>query len=263
MYTTTEEQQRLVLENKGLVGHVMKKCKIAPSDYDDVYSIGTIGLIKAAISYDESKNAKFATYACKCITNEIYMYYRKNKKYEYTISFEEPIQGKEDENITIKDMLEDPGESVQDRISKDSDFIYVLNIILNLLNIKECIIFLYYMSEIKEDDIAKITNYSQSYVSRLIKRARNKIKEYYHNEEFKGYMGNKKIFKQNDWYILIFKLEDIEKLNEIYEIVLKKYNEDRKCVEPILKKGQVVIKIPIELQTFAYIASILQEIENV
>lgn len=73
------EVQEKVLKNQRLVHHILKKKKINPSDYDDLLQIGMMGLTKAAMTFDETKEIKFSTYAGRCIENEINMHFRKNR----------------------------------------------------------------------------------------------------------------------------------------------------------------------------------------
>ena len=103
-----EEAKKLLIEhNLRLVAHIIKKYYSNSSEQDDLVSIGTIGLIKAVSSFNYEKGTKFATYAARCIENEILMYFRAQKKYASQISLAEPIEvDKEGNPLTILDVMQ-------------------------------------------------------------------------------------------------------------------------------------------------------------
>ena len=99
-------RNRLIEHNLRLVAHVVKKYYAAREDQDDLISIGTIGLIKAVSTFDAGKNARLATYACRCIENEILMYFRAQRKQSQEVSLSEPIDSDSDGNaISLMDVI--------------------------------------------------------------------------------------------------------------------------------------------------------------
>lgn len=101
-------RDEIIRHNLRLVAHIVKKYYAAPGDQEDLISIGTIGLIKAVNSFDSQKQARFSTYASKCIENEIRMQFRKTKKNPGTVSMQEPIEaGHDGSALTIIDVLPD------------------------------------------------------------------------------------------------------------------------------------------------------------
>ncbi len=99
-------RNRLIAHNLRLVAHVVKKYYAAREDQDDLISIGTIGLIKAVGTFDAGKNARLATYACRCIENEILMYFRTQRKQSQEVSLSEPIDSDSDGNaISLMDVI--------------------------------------------------------------------------------------------------------------------------------------------------------------
>ena len=99
-------RNRLIEHNLRLVAHVVKKYYAAREDQDDLISIGTIGLIKAVGTFDAGKNARLATYACRCIENEILMYFRAQRKQSQEVSLSEPIDSDSDGNaISLMDVI--------------------------------------------------------------------------------------------------------------------------------------------------------------
>ena len=96
-------RDRIIRHNLRLVAHVVKKYYSLPGDAEDLISIGTIGLIKAVNSFDNTKQARFSTYASRCIDNEVRMSFRKQKKAPATVSMNEPIEaGKDGSALTVR-----------------------------------------------------------------------------------------------------------------------------------------------------------------
>lgn len=171
----------LVEHNLRLVAHIIKKYSTNPNDQDDLISIGTIGLIKAVNTFDGSKGTKFATYASKCIDNEILMYFRSQKKSAQDISINEPIDSDSEGNpLTLMDIV-----SIEDTIADDiNDKIEITKLYeyieaLNNEREKEIIIMrygLYGTVPMTQKQIAKKLDISRSYVSRIEKRVLEKLR---------------------------------------------------------------------------------------
>ena len=99
-------RNKLIEHNLRLVAHIVKKYYASREDQDDLVSIGTIGLIKAVSTFQPGKNARLATYACRCIENELLMYFRSTKKSSQDISLSEPIDNDSDGNaISLLDVI--------------------------------------------------------------------------------------------------------------------------------------------------------------
>ena len=113
-----EEARRILIErNLRLVAHIVKKYNTSGKDMDDLISIGTIGLIKAISTYDSNKGTRLATYASRCIDNEILMTIRSNKKINLEYSLQEPIgRDKEGNEINLLDILGTDGEEVLNEV---------------------------------------------------------------------------------------------------------------------------------------------------
>ncbi len=171
---------KLIEHNLRLVAHIVKKFDNKNTDTDDLISIGTIGLIKGIDTYKKTPTVKITTYAARCIQNEILMYYRSNKKNQYTISLNDSIgYDKEGNEINLVDMLEDKNEDILDTI-QIKDNINLLNKYMKKLNKreKEIIIKRYGLNnekELTQKEIADYLGISRSYVSRIEKRALTKI----------------------------------------------------------------------------------------
>ncbi|WP_070120755.1 RNA polymerase sporulation sigma factor SigK [Bacillus marinisedimentorum] len=175
-----EARNRLIEHNLRLVAHIVKKFENTGEDQEDLISIGTIGLIKAIESYSQGKGTKLATYAARCIENEILMHLRALKKTKKDISLHDPIgQDKEGNQISLIDVLkadtEDLIETIQlsMELRKIYDFIHILDD-----REKEVIIGRFGLDLKKEKtqrEIARELGISRSYVSRIEKRALMKL----------------------------------------------------------------------------------------
>ena len=187
-----DARSKLIEHNLRLVAHIVKKFDSKSNDTDDLISIGTIGLIKGIDTYKKNPKVKITTYAARCIQNEILMYYRSNKKNQYTISLNDSIgYDKEGNEINLGDLIEDKSEDILDTIEV-KDNIGLLKKYIKLLNKKEkdIIIKRYGLNnekDLTQKEIADKLGISRSYVSRIEKRAITKI--------LREFIKNKKISK--------------------------------------------------------------------
>ncbi|MBE6899241.1 MAG: sigma-70 family RNA polymerase sigma factor [Ruminococcaceae bacterium] len=169
-------RHKLIEHNLRLVAHIIKKYYSNSSEQDDLVSIGTIGLIKAVSSFNYEKGTKFATYAARCIENEILMYFRNKKKFAQDVSFSDPIDTDKDGNaLSVIDTLADE-RSVNEDIENKLLFENLYKIIdSELLPREKEIIYLRYGLKGKkaytQREIAKNLGISRSYVSRIEKKA--------------------------------------------------------------------------------------------
>lgn len=168
-------RDKLVTHNLRLVAHVIKKYYAAYSDQDDLISIGTIGLIKGINSFDPDKGTKLATYAARCIENEILMYFRSQKNKQQYVLLGEPIDMDSEGNpLTIMDVIcdeSDMAEDVELKI-KAEQALYLVNQIKDERE-KEIIILRYGLNNQKpltQREVAKLLGISRSYVSRIEKK---------------------------------------------------------------------------------------------
>lgn len=168
-------KQELISHNLRLVAHIIKKYYSNYSDQDDLISIGTIGLIKGINSFKAERGTKLATYAARCIENEILMYFRSLKKTQQEISFSEPIDTDNEGNpLTLMDII-----CIDDTIIEDIDFSDKYKIALNYIKSiknkrdKKIITERYGLNGKKpktQKQVADELNISRSYVSRIEKR---------------------------------------------------------------------------------------------
>ncbi len=178
----------LIEHNLRLVAHIVKKFENTGEDQEDLISIGTIGLIKAIESFSEDKGTKLATYAARCIENEILMHLRTLKKTKKDVSLHDPIgQDKEGNEISLIDVLKTDTEDVIDTIQLNMELDKVKKYI-DVLDEREreVIIGRFGLGMNKEKtqrEIAKELGISRSYVSRIEKRALMKMFHEFYREE--------------------------------------------------------------------------------
>ena len=176
-------REQLILHNMRLVAHVTKKYSVNEDESEELISIGTVGLIKAVSSFKADYGSRFATYAIRCIENEILMYYRSKKKTKSDVSLFEPIgTDKEGNQIQLMDVIENDDIDVSNNILKNESIDKLNKYIKEVLSEGEYYILvqrygLLGHEEMTQRQIAKILGISRSYVSRIEKRALDKLKK--------------------------------------------------------------------------------------
>ncbi|MBM7584764.1 RNA polymerase sporulation-specific sigma factor [Bacillus pakistanensis] len=178
----------LIEHNLRLVAHIVKKFENTGEDPEDLISIGTIGLIKAIESYSEGKGTKLATYAARCIENEILMHLRALKKTKKDVSLHDPIgQDKEGNEISLIDILKSDADDVIDTIQLNMELEKVKKYICVLDDREKEVVIGRFGLDLKEEktqrEIAKELGISRSYVSRIEKRALMKMFHEFYREE--------------------------------------------------------------------------------
>lgn len=176
-----EARNQLIERNLRLVVYTASKFDNTNVCMEDLISIGTIGLIKAVGSFNNDKNIKMATFASRCIENEILMYLRKTSKLKREVSLDEPINTDSEGNeLCIADTLSgDPEEVSKDMDKKDekSNLIQVLNSLSKKEKEIMCMRYgLYGKSEMTQKQVADYFDISQSYISRIEKKILDKMK---------------------------------------------------------------------------------------
>lgn len=177
-----DARNKLIEHNLRLVAHIVKKYYANSSNQDDLISIGTIGLIKAVSTFKTDKNIRLATYASRCIENEILMFFRNQKKSAQDVYISDPIDtDKEGNALSLIDVIADKSDIVEELDTKFK--LQKLKSILNkTLDTRELeIIKLRYgigsTPELTQREIAKKLGISRSYVSRIEKSALEKLKK--------------------------------------------------------------------------------------
>ena len=183
MLDDKEAKQILVERNLRLVVYIAKKFENTGIDFEDLISIGTIGLMKAINTLNVDKNIKLATYASRCIENEILMQLRRNTKIKNEISIDEPLNKDGDGNeLLLSDILGTDSDITSKGIEDEVDM-KLLNIAINKLDKREKYIMQLRFGidgdqkEKTQKEVADMLGISQSYISRLEKKIMNKMRK--------------------------------------------------------------------------------------
>lgn len=180
-----EAKHILIERNLRLVAHVMKKYQHLEETQEDLISIGTIGLIKAIITFNPDKNNRLGTYAARCIENEILMMLRTRKKISKEVSLYEPIgTDREGNEIQLYDIMEADDTDIQSKIDLKDDIVLLYDKIESVLSPRERLVLkmrygLYNQEEYTQREIAEQLGISRSYVSRIEKSAIEKLRDYF------------------------------------------------------------------------------------
>lgn len=179
---STDARASLIEHNLRLVAHIVKKYNLPEKDMDDYISIGTIGLIKAIDTFKPEKGIRLATYASRCIDNELLMMFRSNRKQSREIYLYEPIgSDKEGNEITLLDIIETEEFVIEDHIQDKDSIRQLKGLMEKVLTAREQEILLlryglYGYPEITQREIADRFDISRSYVSRIEKKALSKLR---------------------------------------------------------------------------------------
>lgn len=172
----------LIERNLRLVAHIVKKFQHPEENPEDLLSIGTIGLIKAVVTFNPEKNNRLATYAAKCIENEVLMTLRARKKTSKEVSLYEPIgTDREGNEIRLFDIIESPDDDACQRLSFKEDVQALYEQMENVLSPRERLVLkmrygLYGEDEYTQREVADMLGISRSYVSRIEKSAVEKLR---------------------------------------------------------------------------------------
>ena len=180
-----EAKHILIERNLRLVAHIVKKYQPPPEEMEDLLSIGTIGLMKAVVTFDPDKSARLASYAARCIENEVLMYLRGKKKSSKEVSLYEPIgTDREVNEIQLFDVIEMNEEDVYRRLERKEDVIRLYQQVESVLSQRERMVLklrygLYNEEEYTQREIAAMLGISRSYVSRIEKSAIEKLRNFF------------------------------------------------------------------------------------
>ena len=180
-----EAKHILIERNLRLVAHIVKKYQSFEEDTEDLLSIGTIGLIKAVVTFNPDKCVRLGTYAARCIENEVLMYLRAKKKSSKEISLYEPIgTDREGNEIQLFDIIETEEDDAHKKVELSDDIRMLYHKVESELSPRERLVLkmrygLYNEEEYTQREIAKELGISRSYVSRIEKSAIEKLRGYF------------------------------------------------------------------------------------
>ena len=184
-----EARNKLIEKNMRLVAHIVKKYTSPERDIEDLLSVGTIGLIKAVNTFNMDKSIRLATYAAKCIDNELLMLLRSDKRRSREMSIYEPIgKDKEVNEINLMEIIGSSEDSVVENYELRQDVKKLYEAVEKRLTKREREVIilrygLYGNEEITQREIAEKMNISRSYVSRIEKRALEKMRTEFDDEK--------------------------------------------------------------------------------
>lgn len=184
-----EAKHILIERNLRLVAHVIKKYQNLEEDPEDLISIGTIGLIKAVVTFNPDKGNRLAAYASRCVENEILMYLRSKKKAGKEVSLYEPIgTDREGNEIRLYDIIETEEDDIPDKIHLKENIQILYEKVENELSSREKLVLkmrygLYNGEEYTQREIARQLGISRSYVSRIEKSAIEKLREFFVSDD--------------------------------------------------------------------------------
>ena len=181
-----EARNTLVEHNMRLVAHIMKKYYTQTSDQEDLISIGTIGLIKGTSTFDCTKGARLATYAARCVENEILMHFRSQKKSNSDVSLSECIEkGKDGNALSLIDVIATDEDLFESLSCREMNGRLYREIDARLSDREKKIVYLRYgLCDRKpktQQEIAEMCGISRSYVSRIEKKALSKLEAVLHD----------------------------------------------------------------------------------
>ena len=180
-----EAKHILIERNLRLAAHIVKKYQSMEEDTEDLLSIGTIGLIKAVVTFNPDKSVRLGTYAARCIENEILMYLRTKKYSSREVSLYEPIgTDREGNEIQLFDVIETEGEDAHSKVELKEDIRMLYQRVEKELTPRERTVLklrygLYHEEEYTQKEIARRLGISRSYVSRIEKGAIAKLRGYF------------------------------------------------------------------------------------
>lgn len=180
-----EAKHVLIERNLRLVAHIVKKYQTLEEDNEDLLSVGTIGLIKAVVTFNPDKSVRLGTYAARCIENEILMNLRAKRKSSREVSLYEPIgTDREGNEIQLFDIIETNEDDAHRKAELKDDIKTLYRKVESELSPRERLVLkmrygLYNEEEYTQREIAKHLGISRSYVSRIEKSAIEKLREYF------------------------------------------------------------------------------------
>ena len=178
----TSAKDKLIEHNLRLVVYIAKKFELSGIEFEDLISIGSIGLIKAVKTYSLDKNIKLATYASRCIENEILMQLRKNSRKRAEMSLDEPLSSDGEGNeLLLADIISVDEDCVSKNIETSSERQVLMDVVSKLESREQMIMYLRFglagNDEKTQKEVADLMGISQSYISRIEKKILSKLRK--------------------------------------------------------------------------------------
>lgn len=268
-FVLSSEEAKIAEDNLDLVKWIVNH-KIQwhdQEDFQEKVQIGSIGLIKAVKTFDESKGLKFATYATTCILNEIRMDGRKSKNTSKDISIEQPVA--QDENgaeMTIGDILVDERSSdFEGSMEKRKNVAEALMVILNSFPLRQRFIMLLSIAGVTQIEIASLLGISRSYVSRLVKKCKQtfeiNLSKHQSEEEYREVFN---VVMDETTIRISFSTDEVENFNQSFAKFLSEVTATEFLTDFEIRrsKKQVTIYLPAEKEALSLLAMLVKDIET-
>lgn len=247
----TISQQQMVEKNQAIVVYCIDKLlTLKPNLYEEAFSVGLIGLCKAAISFNSNKNTSFSSFACKVVKNEILRYIYSENKHLNNIHFEEDNEEDGRFTVSIDEIADINAISIDECIEKRNEIANIISILLNCFSGKNRLISLYFFAGIKQKDIASKFNISRSSVAMIVKKVKERLFEMEeHCEEifFVELKGSR--------ILISFFINNKNK-----EILAKNFLSSTNLVK--LKNNKCIMSFPIERESLSLIADFIKEVDS-
>lgn len=264
MEQRTEEQ--LVKENLGLVGMIVARYGIDHNERDDFFQIGCIGLCKAVETFESSKNIKFSTYATQCINNEILMEFRirygkngkKGKVMSNIVYLSSPLNMHNDnEGLRIEDTVFDDKQNIETKKEIIDMLEYLLRYIANVMDPRERYILLCRAGGISQEEIASEYGITQSFISRLEKRATSNLEKAAKSDQRTEGRYQMRLV---DGEIQLSFEGDKELMNNALSKINLDLHIQKFAVE--YSESRLTIKVPADADSLPFIGKILKVVEE-
>lgn len=259
----SQRQEELVLNNIGIIRYVIKKCNVFYNinNYEDIVSIGKVGLIQAALNFDASKKITFCTYAHTCIKNEYVVFFRENMKNIECFSLEDSIcTNKCDTEMTYGDTLMFSNDDFTLSLMERANVKKLLSIILNFLEPRKRLIMLYRLANTPQKEIAGVLNIARSYISMIESEVKQDLKYYF--EILDTFEEIFSVEIKENFYAISFSTKRIPFFKEIATKILQSPKFSEKLCKITPNKGRWLIQISKDLEAFYILANIMQEIDT-
>lgn len=255
-----ERTNQIVQDNIGLAKYITKRLINDQKEFEDTYMLAVIGLIKAAITYDECRKFKFATYATKCISNEILMEKRKMNKNINLYSLDKPIDSQDENGMVLGDLIEDKHINIEQEILINEEIEKTMDIIINHLTSRERFIFLEYLAGTKQYMIGEFLDTPKNCICRSIAKCKKKIETKMSAENYKRNNGKYhiRVYDQKIFISFSGTKDDIER--KLYKIDFRDYIPS---VDINFDNDIVCLSVAVEADSMTYIAKLLYEIDGV
>lgn len=263
-YELTQAQEERVLQNMNLVYYLVKKNYCNHYQREDLEQIGMIGLIKASATFKEDKGIQFATYAARCILNEINMFLRSDKKFLSYAHFEDIRHvDSEGNDLTLGDVIEDPNSfdyiensAMLEELQKG------ISILLNELPARISCMMLLTIAGLLQQEIADLFGLSQSYISRIIRKSGRRIKSFEN-----GYKPTKEVFEveiKNDKMVITFSTSDVANFREAVSRFLLNIGETKikEEFEISYENGKAILQTWLDETSLKIVAMLIAELNN-